>query len=83
MIHLLKTSGNGYIPIKSMMNLNSRMDCFISRDFYIPPWHSRLKIIQMCHDLSVAGYFGFNKTMELISRDFWWPQMWKLVMEFI
>jgi hypothetical protein len=40
-------------------------------------------ISQMCHDLAAAGYFGFNKTMELISRDFWWPQMWKLVNEFI
>ena len=33
MIHLLKTSGFGYMPMKSMINLNSRMDCFISRTF--------------------------------------------------
>jgi hypothetical protein len=25
----------------------------------------------MCHDQPVVGHFGYNKTMELISRDFW------------
>ena len=37
----------------------------------------QLKIIQMRHSLPVIGHFGFNKTMELISRDFWWLQMCK------
>jgi hypothetical protein len=50
---------------------------------YICPRPTRFKIIQMCHNLPAAGHFGFNKTMELISRDFWWPQIWKLVKEFI
>jgi hypothetical protein len=34
---------------------------------YIPPGPTRLKIIQMCHDLSATRHFGFNKTMEFIS----------------
>jgi hypothetical protein len=46
---------------------------------YIPPGPTRLKIIQMHHDLLAAGHFGFNKTMELISQDFWWPQIWTFV----
>lgn len=50
---------------------------------YVPAGFSRLQVIQARHDLPSAGHFGFNKTMELISRDFWWPQMWKLVKEFI
>jgi hypothetical protein len=37
----------------------------------------------MHHNLPTARHFGFNKTMELILRDFLWPQMWKLVKEFI
>jgi hypothetical protein len=37
---------------------------------YIPPGPIRLKIIQMGHNLHAARHFGFNKTMELISRDF-------------
>ena len=39
--------------------------------------------VQSRHDFPSAGHFGFNKTMELISRDFWWPQMWKSVKEFV
>jgi hypothetical protein len=28
----------------------------------------------MQHDLLAVRHFGFNKTMELISKDVWWPQ---------
>ena len=51
--------------------------------FYVPFGPNRLKVLQMHHDLPPTGHFGFNKTMELISRDYWWPQMWKFVIEFI
>jgi hypothetical protein len=34
---------------------------------YIPLGPTRLKIIQMRHNLPAAGHFGFNKIMELIS----------------
>jgi hypothetical protein len=34
---------------------------------YILPGPIRPKIIQMHHDLPVTRYFGFNKTIELIS----------------
>jgi hypothetical protein len=50
---------------------------------YVPPGSIRLKILQARHDFPAAGHFGFNKTMELIARDYWWPQMWKYVKEFI
>jgi hypothetical protein len=38
---------------------------------YVPLGPTQLKIIQMHHDLSASGHFGFNKTMELFLRDFW------------
>ena len=50
---------------------------------YIPEGPCRLRVLQSRHNFPSAGHFGFNKTMELISRDFWWPQMWKLVKEFV
>jgi hypothetical protein len=37
----------------------------------------------MRHDLLADIHFGFNKTMKMLSQDFWWSQMWKLVKEFI
>jgi hypothetical protein len=50
---------------------------------YISLGFIQLEIIQMRHNLFAVGHFGFNKTMELISRDFWWPKMWNRVKEFI
>lgn len=34
---------------------------------YVPPRLARLKIFQACHDLPIAGLFGINKTIELVS----------------
>jgi hypothetical protein len=43
---------------------------------YIPNGPCRLQVLQSYHDFSTTGHFGFNKTMELISHDFWWKHMW-------
>ena len=50
---------------------------------YVPEGPCRLRVLQSRHDFPSAGHFGYNKTMELISRDFWWPQMWKVVKEYV
>jgi hypothetical protein len=65
--------------IKKRLRANAVNDEFEFKDgllyfkglLYIPPGPIRLKIIQMRHNLPTAGHFGFNKTMELISQDFW------------
>jgi hypothetical protein len=31
----------------------------------------------------VVGHFGFNETMELMFRDYWWLQLWKFMKEFV
>ena len=50
---------------------------------YVPEGPCRLRVLQSRHDFPSAGHFGYNKTMELISRDFWWPQMWKTVKDYV
>ena len=50
---------------------------------YILEGSCRVCILSQCHDGSLAGHFGVAKTLELISRTYWWPQMWKLVKDFI
>jgi len=35
------------------------------------------------HDSVSAGHFGINKTVELISRNFWWPKLHNDVKKFI
>ena len=50
---------------------------------YVPPGSLRLKVTQSCHDSPLSGHFGFGKTLELINRNYWWPQQWKMVKHFI
>jgi len=50
---------------------------------YVPEGPCRLRMLQSQHDSPSAGHFGYNKTMEPISRDFWWPQTWKTVKDYV
>jgi hypothetical protein len=56
---------------------------YFEERLYIPKGPTRLRVLQSRHDFPAAGHFGYNKTLELISRDFWWPQMWKDVKDFV
>ncbi|GGV52165.1 hypothetical protein GCM10010495_81900 [Kitasatospora herbaricolor] len=40
---------------------------------YVPEGEARLRVFQARHDFPAAGHFGYNKILEFISRDFWWP----------
>src|SRR5919198_2652876 len=43
---------------------------------YVPPTSDlRRKIVALNHDSRVAGHPGRWKTLELVSRNYWWPQM--------
>jgi len=50
---------------------------------YVPEGPCRLRMLKSRHNSPSAGHFGYNKTMEPISRDFWWPQMWKTVKDYV
>lgn len=52
---------------------------YYEKRLYIPKELARLCILQAYHDFPTAGHFRFNKTLELISWNFWWPQMWKTI----
>jgi len=43
---------------------------------YVPDTSDlRRRIVSLCHDTKVAGHPGCFKTLELISRSYWWPNM--------
>jgi len=57
-----------------MPSLSFKMVYFIVIVFlYVPNGEVRFQIIQIKHDVLVVSHFGFKKTMELASRDYWWP----------
>ena len=50
---------------------------------YIPDTNDlRLRVLQSKHDHATAGHPGFKKTLELVKREFYWPQLHAFVSEF-
>jgi len=46
------------------------------RRLYIPDNNSlKLKVTHQCHDAKVAGHFGRDKTLELMKRNYYWPNI--------
>ena len=47
------------------------------------PEHMRERILTECHSSPMAGHFGIDKTVEQLSRRFWWPHLRATVAAFI
>ena len=43
----------------------------------------RMEIIQKHHDSPVAGHPGYEKTIELLQHNYWWPGMATLVKDYV
>lgn len=51
---------------------------------YVPDAHNlRETLIAEHHDLPLAGHFGRDKTLSALQRRFWWPDMKKLIRDYI
>jgi len=47
------------------------------------PMNLRTRILESHHDSVTAGHFGVRKTLDLINRNFWWPNLRADVKKFI
>ena len=49
------------------------------------PWNLNLQrqVVSLCHDTKVAGYPRRWKTLELVSRDYLWPQISRYIGQYI
>ena len=43
----------------------------------------RRRIVLLCHDMKVAGHPRRWKTLELVSRNYWWPQMSRYIGQYV
>jgi len=54
------------------------------RRLYIPPEASvRAELLKRHHDDELAGHFGIERTLELMSRKYYWPELAKDVEEYV
>ena len=61
-------------------------DGLLLRDnlIYVPDRNDlRLELLRMHHDDPLAGHFGIAKTLELLSRNYWFPRMRSLVQSYV
>jgi hypothetical protein len=49
---------------------------------YVPK-SLREKVLRENHDVLTAGHFGNEKTIERLTRTYWWPGMWKDTRQYI
>jgi Integrase zinc binding domain len=51
---------------------------------YVPD-HSDLqrRVVVLCHDTRIAGHAGRWKTLELVARNYWWPQMSRYIGKYV
>ena len=47
------------------------------------PEDKRVEILAEHHDSGIAGHWGIARTQELITRNYWWPEMRKTIEEYI
>jgi len=43
----------------------------------------RRQIVALCHDTHITGHPGRWKTLELVSRNYWWPQMSRYISQYV
>ena len=43
----------------------------------------RRRIVSLYHDTRIGGHAGRWKTLELVSRDYWWPQMSRYIGQYV
>ena len=41
------------------------------------------RVVSLCHDTKIAGHPGCWKTLELVSRNYWWPQMSRYIRQYV
>jgi len=48
-------------------------------------WNLNLqrRVVSLCHDTKVAGHPRHWKTLELVSRNYWWPQMSRYIRQYV
>ena len=50
---------------------------------YIPGSKLCCQILTLCYDSKLAGHPGRWKTLELVSRNYWWPQMSRYIGKYV
>jgi len=78
----LRRSTNGTVHSLKWSNIDGLLR--FRGKIYIPQSPDLCKqIVALCHDTHIAGHPGHWKTLELVSRNYWWPQMSRYIGQYV
>jgi len=70
----LQRSANGTVHSSEWSNIDGLLQ--FRGKIYVPQsLDLRRQIVALCHNTYIAGHPGHWKTLELVSQNYWWPQM--------
>ena len=73
-------------PAKSVKSSKWSMEnglLYYRGKIYVPKSDLHQRILSLCHDSKFAGHPGRWKTLELVSWNYWWPQMSRYIGKYI
>ena len=60
-----------------------RLVRYLRRIFVPDALDLQLRILKYKHDHVLAGHFGQEKTWQLVERDYFWPELWHYVKDYV
>jgi len=78
----LRRSANGTVHSSEWSNINGLLR--FRGKIYVPQSPDlHRQIVALCYDTHIAGHPGRWKTLELVSWNYWWPQMSRYIGQYI
>jgi len=78
----LRCSANRTVHSSEWLNINGLLR--FQGKIYVPRSPDlRRQIVALCHDTQIAGHPGRWKTLELVSWNYWWPQMSRYIGQYV
>ncbi|RJE17341.1 to reverse transcriptase, partial [Aspergillus sclerotialis] len=69
--------------LKKSENAQEQNKLLLYHGLVYVPAKLRNEVMQQGHDAPTSGHFGVDKTMERITRDYYWPGMWTDIRNYI
>lgn len=82
-VSLFKSTPSDPSSIPSNYSFND--DLLFYNGLICTPSNNQVKklILEECHDAPAAGHFGISKTHDLVTRNYYWPQLRKYVKDYV
>jgi len=72
-----------YKPFRKMERFKIKDNIILYNNLIYIPESLRLEILEKYHEKPTSGHLGIRRTLELITRNFWWPKIHEDVTSYV